>query len=172
VSGEGVTNTEQLLIQLDGTIARPGFGEMKKDGDMYVYADPGNLSYNINLEQTDCDDPALTKTVVSSEKKSLGTISGMVTIGPFCPLQRDGVPCPVPPDAYTSREVIVYAENGTTVQARTKLDTSGRYTIAIPPGRYFVQINPAGIGPGEKKSAVVTAAQTTVINFDIDTGIR
>ena len=39
-------------------------------------------------------------------------------------------------------------------------------------GKYFVQISPAGIGAGEKKPAIVKSFETTVVDFDIDTGIR
>ena len=58
------------------------------------------------------------------------------------------------------------------MKERGKIDANGNYNIAISPGNYFVQIAPAGIGEGEKKPATVKAFETTVVNFDIDTGIR
>jgi hypothetical protein len=101
-----------------------------------------------------------------------GYVSGQVTIGPFCPVERVGVPCPTPVEAYTSREAIIYAADGITIKDRQNLDTSGNYKIALPPGNYFVQISPAGIGAGEKKSVTVKSAETSVVDFNIDTGIR
>lgn len=106
------------------------------------------------------------------DRIAAGYIAGSVTIGPFCPVEREGVPCIVPPEAYTSRSVIVYENNRTTIREKGKLDSSGKYNISIGPGNYFIQIDPAGIGPGEKKPATVKSFETTVVDFDIDTGIR
>jgi hypothetical protein len=103
---------------------------------------------------------------------SAGFVAGHVTIGPFCPVEQVGHPCTVPPEAYTSREAVVYASDQTTVKERVHLDTQGNYKIAIGPGNYFVQIVPAGIGPGEKKAFTVVSYKTTTVDFDIDTGIR
>jgi hypothetical protein len=59
-SGEGVTNQEELFVIFGEGIASPGFGEMKDRGDgVYVYANPENISYDLNLSQTDCGDPAV-----------------------------------------------------------------------------------------------------------------
>ena len=101
-----------------------------------------------------------------------GYIAGHVDIGPFCPVEREGEPCKVPPEAYTSREVVVYGADGNTIVEKDKLDVDGNYKITIGPGTYFVQITPAGIGPGEKKKVMVTSWNTSTVDFDIDTGIR
>jgi hypothetical protein len=101
-----------------------------------------------------------------------GYIAGHVTIGPFCPVEQEGHPCPVPPYAYTSREAVVYGLDGVTVKTKKHLDTEGNYKIALAPGTYFVQIDPAGIGAGEKKKVSVVSLKTSTVNFDIDTGIR
>ncbi|MEX2029272.1 MAG: hypothetical protein WD963_02205 [Candidatus Paceibacterota bacterium] len=106
------------------------------------------------------------------DRIAAGYIAGSVTIGPFCPVEREGEPCTVPPEAYTSRSVIIYEGNGTTIREKGKLDSNGKYNISIGPGNYFIQIDPAGIGPGEKKPATVKSFETTVVDFDIDTGIR
>ncbi len=108
----------------------------------------------------------------SDGRIAAGYVSGHVTIGPFCPVEQMGHPCQVPPEAYTSRSVIVYESNATTVKESVALDASGNYKIALGPGTYFLQIQPAGIGAGEKKKAVVSSFNTTTVNFDIDTGIR
>ncbi len=39
-------------------------------------------------------------------------------------------------------------------------------------GELFVQIEPAGIGPGEEKLVMVKSFEATTVNFDIDTSIR
>lgn len=59
-SGEGVNNKEELFIIFEQNVARVGFGEMKDNGNgVYIYAEPKNISYSLNLQQTDCSDGAL-----------------------------------------------------------------------------------------------------------------
>ena len=60
-SGEGITNKEELRIMFGEGIASIGMGEMKlREADgVYVYADPEKIVYSSNLQQTDCNDPAL-----------------------------------------------------------------------------------------------------------------
>jgi hypothetical protein len=116
--------------------------------------------------------PALQACLTSSLNAASGSIFGHVTIGPNCPVEQEGKPCPTPPETYTSREAIVYGSDSVTVKDRIHLSTEGSYMFTLPAGQYYVQISPAGIGEGEKKPAVVKADQTTEVNFDIDTGIR
>jgi len=108
----------------------------------------------------------------NGDRVASGYVAGHVTIGPFCPVEREGETCEVPPEAYSSREVIVYESNGVTVKEKGKIDAEGNYKITLGPGNYFIQIEPAGIGPGEKKPVTVKSFETTTLNFDIDTGIR
>ena len=59
-SAEGMTNQEELYVIFGEGVASPGFGEMKDRGDgVYVYANPENISYDLNLQQTDCEDSAV-----------------------------------------------------------------------------------------------------------------
>src|SRR3989344_4324575 len=59
-----------------------------------------------------------------------GVIKGKVDVGPICPVEREGVPCPVPPEAYTSREVVIYGSDGYTEKEKVALDKEGNYKIA------------------------------------------
>jgi hypothetical protein len=118
-----------------------------------------------------------TPTPVSDDSKDSsriagGYLAGHVDIGPICPVERPGEPCNVPPEVYTSREVVVYTSDKVTVKERIHLDSDGNYKMAIGPGNYFIQIVPAGIGEGEKKPVTVNSFETMIVNFDIDTGIR
>ena len=101
-----------------------------------------------------------------------GYIEGSVNIGPNCPVEIEGEPCETPTEAYTSRSVNVFTSDKSTLIESVPLSTDGTYTIAIGPGNYFVQINPAGIGAGELKPVTVTSFETSTVDFDIDTGIR
>ena len=104
-----------------------------------------------------------------------GYVAGQVSIGPFCPVEQEGVPCEVPAEAYTSREVVIYKSDGDIDYIETErvpLDKKGNYRIALGPGNYLAQIQPAGIGAGEKKPFTIVSFETTTVDFDIDTGIR
>lgn len=59
--GEGAMNTEELIIKLDDTTAKVGFGEMiegPSDG-IWRYRYPEALSFAPTLQQTDCGDEAM-----------------------------------------------------------------------------------------------------------------
>lgn len=57
---EGMTANEEIKIILEENIAKVGFGEMKDRGDgVYVYANTDDLSYEPNLQRTDCGDEAM-----------------------------------------------------------------------------------------------------------------
>lgn len=101
-----------------------------------------------------------------------GYVTGHVSIGPNCPVERIDQPCKTPPEAYSSREVIVYESDGATINKKGSIDKEGNYKIALAPGKYFIQVSPAGIRPGEKIPLTVKSLETTNVNFDIDTGIR
>jgi|GEM_PF-1905378 len=103
-----------------------------------------------------------------------GILSGTVSVGPICPVERVDSPCPVPPDAYTSREVDIYDAAGKTLLASTHLSVTGTYQFSLAPGKYTVNIPATGVGGSQNVPHAVTikANQTTVFNFAIDTGIR
>ena len=103
---------------------------------------------------------------------SMGYIAGHVVIGPFCPVEKAGQPCPTPPEAYSSRQLVVYENDGVTIKQKSKIDAKGNYKVTLPPGNYYIQIDPAGIGPSPKQIAIVKSFETSVVDFIIDTGIR
>ena len=37
-----------------------------------------------------------------------GTLAGRITVGPFCPVEVEGEPCPPPPGTYESIAILVY----------------------------------------------------------------
>ncbi len=112
-----------------------------------------------------------TGAIVPNPETATGHVAGTVRIGPICPVEREGVPCDVPAEVYTSRNVVVYGTDGVTVIQKTPLTALGTYDIPLKVGTYWIQIEPAGIGPGEKKQVIISG-DTVTIDFDIDTGIR
>lgn len=114
----------------------------------------------------------LKNTPETKDELSVGYVTGHVTISPICPIEDAAKPCEIPPEVYTSRNVVVYESNETTVQEKVTLDTKGNYLLTLPAGIYYIQIQPAGIGEGEKKQITVVSRKTQTLDFAIDSGIR
>ena len=102
-----------------------------------------------------------------------GRIAGVVTIGPFCPVQQP-TPCPTPPSAYADRKVLIYRDPNTQPLVTVDIDAQGAYLIALVPGTYIVDVKKqsSDLVADLPKSVVVEKNLTTVVNITIDTGIR
>jgi len=103
-----------------------------------------------------------------------GILEGNVTIGPICPVEQPGSPCPVPCEVYQARNVMIYDNNGTKLVEKVDLDCNGHYWVELKSGVYTVDINHSGIGhvSGVPKELEIRPGQTIELNIDIDTGIR
>jgi hypothetical protein len=106
-------------------------------------------------------------------EKETGTITGTVTIGPLCPVE----PCNLTPAqiaaAYAARRILVFDENLVPV-GEVSIGADGHYAIAVPAGRYTVDLKPIGIDRSPDVPALVSvpAGGYAVLDIDIDTGIR
>jgi carboxypeptidase family protein len=102
-----------------------------------------------------------------------GTIEGVVTAGPICPVQSAEDPCP--PKPVTDREVDIQTHTGARVVS-AETDAAGRYRVAVPPGSYVVQVQivqgAVGIHQTTPGDVTVVANQTVTLNIELDTGIR
>lgn len=106
--------------------------------------------------------------------EAVGILRGKVSVGPICPVERIGVPCPVPPAAYTSREAVIYLEDGVTELTRKKFNPDGTYSFELTAGDYIIGIPRIGVG-GSKDlphAFSLKTGETVEFNFSIDTGIR
>ena len=103
-----------------------------------------------------------------------GRLAGLVTIGPNCPVQQPGQPCPTPPSAYTLRKILVYDEQRTRLLHTVDIDTQGLYAIDLVPARYLVDLKGAGLDRSSDVPKIVEihANSVTTLNIAIDTGLR
>ena len=103
-----------------------------------------------------------------------GRLAGVVTIGPNCPVEREGQPCPTPPSAYTLRKVLVYDQQRTQLLHTVDIDTQGLYSINLAPAKYLVDLQTVGIDRSADVPKVVEihANSVTSLNIAIDTGLR
>jgi hypothetical protein len=103
-----------------------------------------------------------------------GRLSGLVTIGPNCPVENLTQPCPTPPSAYAERKVLVYSKGKATLLFTVDIDSHGLYVIDLLPNDYVVDIKGVGIDRSTDVPANVTIKANNVLQLDIriDTGLR
>jgi hypothetical protein len=105
-----------------------------------------------------------------------GRLSGTVTIGPNCPGPATGsLGCPTPPDAYAARKILVYNAAKTTLLHTVDIDSQGLYTILLVPATYVLDLKTSSGADRTSELPVNVTIQTnatTVVNVNIDTGIR
>ena len=101
-----------------------------------------------------------------------GAIFGKVEIGPFCPVESEGVQCNPPTEAYTSRIARLYDSTGTHVIEWRNIKDDGTFEFSPPPGEYYIDVYPGGMGPVEKQWVEVVSDEGTGVLVVIDTGIR
>jgi hypothetical protein len=118
-----------------------------------------------------CSSPT---TPVDTAAKVYGRLSGLVTIGPICPVVREDTPCPTPPSAYAARKILVMDEQGTKILFTVDIDSQGLYVIDLAPAKYRIDLKPNGIDRAAELPAVVEihANSVTTLNVNIDTGLR
>jgi len=101
-------------------------------------------------------------------------VTGMVHLGPQCPVETEGVPCPDKPAAGStvtvSRQLPGDSYAGGEVVARTTTDVDGDYRVAVEPGEYVVTAD-AGMSC-ELMDVRVTADTYAEVDVPCDTGIR
>jgi hypothetical protein len=110
----------------------------------------------------------LTAACASNAGAPSGGIEGRVTIGPTCPVEREGSPCP--PGTW-SGTVRATASDGS--QHNTTTSTDGYYRLALAPGTYTVAPVVEGSGPPTAKLVTVTVGSAMQqIDLQLDSGIR
>jgi len=99
-----------------------------------------------------------------------GTIFGMVTIGPLCPVE----PCPDPqPDIYSSRDIILIPEEGEPLIFELRSDVS--FEAEVQPGRYNLNISNCEFLGCQSTLPIevdINQNEALFIEIMIDTGIR
>jgi hypothetical protein len=117
-----------------------------------------------------CNSP----TAPSNQPSVFGRLSGVVTIGPNCPVASETQPCPTPPSAYTLRKILVYDEQRTHLLHTVDIDSQGLYVIDLAPAKYLIDMQGVGIDRSSDVPRVVEihANTVTMLNISIDTGLR
>jgi hypothetical protein len=97
-------------------------------------------------------------------------IEGRVTIGPQCPVEQMGSPCPDAP----YEALITVTREGDTVE-QTRSNTDGTFRIPLDPGTYSVVAGPvdgSSMPFGRQVEVVVKPGTLTHVDLSVDSGIR
>lgn len=124
-------------------------------------------------------------TDTNSTSLETGFLQGTITIGPLCPVE----PCNLPPEQiaeiYEARKVIVYEKSSLSKIAEIQLTADGEYSVSLNAGQYIIDVSDANgnalpldlsqrpqFGNAIPQETEIFSDQTTISDFDIDTGIR
>jgi hypothetical protein len=113
-----------------------------------------------------------TSTVGTSTFKYDSGVTGTITLGPTCPVERIPPDPACAPKPYPTR-IVVYQKNSTTVAAMAAPDQKGFYKIPLPPGNYT--LSPQGGNPLPRcapMEVTVAAGVFQTLDLQCDTGIR
>ena len=118
--------------------------------------------------------------MLSCEMQNLsepGFLEGKISIGPICPVEKD------PPDpgclptaeTYKAYPVSIWRPDGKRKLIQLNPSLDGSYKTELEPGIYLVILENEGNGIGQSNLPVkvtVFSKTGTILNIDIDTGIR
>lgn len=105
-----------------------------------------------------------------------GTLSGTMTIGPICPVERVDNPCKPTPQMFAEKKVNVYKDDRKTLVTILTPDANGKFLASLPAGIYYVDLATPLMRPVTVSGAPVTVTlqKNAIFHVDIniDTGIR
>jgi hypothetical protein len=112
-------------------------------------------------------------------KKTLigGFLEGTISIGPICPVETNppDPACLPTAETYKAYPVSVFTSDGKTKVAQLMPSLDGAYTSELPTGDYLIVLERAKNNIGGSNLPVmvsITAQDKTLLNINIDTGIR
>lgn len=96
-------------------------------------------------------------------------VEGQVLLGPLCPVQMEGDPCPDRP--YQAWIRVLAGDGGRLTRVRSGED--GQFRVGLEPGRYTLQPESGDPLPrAAEQAVVVTAGRYEEVTIRFDTGIR
>jgi hypothetical protein len=112
-----------------------------------------------------------------NSSSSTGTLEGKISIGPLCPVVTDPPAPACLPDAetYKAYPVVIWTSDGKDKITQINPSLDGYYSVELRQGNYLVRLdreqNAAG-GSNLPAEVTIVSEQTTILDINIDTGIR
>jgi hypothetical protein len=129
---------------------------------------PGLTFLTVLLLSFGCDK------LVSSDK---GILEGKISIGPICPVEKDPPEpgCLPTAETYKAYPVSVWTSNGRRKIIQINPELDGSYITDLEPGNYLIILETGRSNIGSSNLPVevtIKSDNVTILNIDIDTGIR
>ena len=107
----------------------------------------------------------------------MGILQGKITIGPICPVETDPPQpeCLPTAETYKAYPVSVWTSEGKRKVTQLNPALDGSFTTELLPGSYMVTLETGHNGIGSSSLPVIVTISSsgkTILNIDIDTGIR
>ncbi|KKU81315.1 MAG: hypothetical protein UY07_C0021G0020 [Parcubacteria group bacterium GW2011_GWA1_47_8] len=107
----------------------------------------------------------------ASGNKNTGTIKGLVTLSPTCPVERMPPEPQCAPKPYQT-EVKVFDVKGSKIIKSTRTGSDGSFAVTLPVGNYKIQAGTENRLPSCSPIVVTLPAETILVDISCDTGIR
>ena len=116
----------------------------------------------------------------SCEKKVIlvnGYLKGKISIGPICPVETNppDTACMPTAETYKAYPVGIWTSDGNKKITEISPALNGYYVTSIAAGNYLVQLDnnkSIAIGSNLPAKIVINSLDSTLLNINIDTGIR
>jgi len=106
-----------------------------------------------------------------------GFLEGKITIGPICPVEKvpPGPECLPTADTFKAYPVSIWTADGENKIADISPALNGSYSIELRQGNYLIRLekDQNTIGSSNLPTGItIDPQESTLLNIDIDTGIR
>lgn len=104
-----------------------------------------------------------------------GLLTGAVTIGPLCPVESDPPDpnCQITEETYKDYPIAVYTSDKKSKLGQIQPNVDGSYSLELPIGSYLVDLEKQHLfGTTLPVNVKIGENETSILNIDIDTGIR
>jgi hypothetical protein len=106
-----------------------------------------------------------------------GFLEGVISIGPICPVEKDPLDpgCLPTAETYKAYPVSIWTSSGRRKITQVNPALDGSYKIELNSGNYLVILETGQNGIGSSNLPVevtINSNNNTLLNIDIDTGIR
>jgi hypothetical protein len=106
-----------------------------------------------------------------------GSLEGVISIGPICPVETDPPQpgCLPTAETYKAYPVSIWTSNGRKKITQINPALDGTYRAELVSGDYLIILDNGQIGPGNSNlpaEVSIEPEKETILNINIDTGIR
>jgi len=104
-------------------------------------------------------------------RAELSGVRGRVRLGPQCPVEQAGTPCP---DKLVAAEVQVFQAGSDDLVTSTDSEEDGRFRVDLDPGSYEVLpvVSESGLPFAKPVQVTVEAGEYSRVTLNLDSGIR